>query len=206
MRRPEPGTVEADQLAYARAVHHGYDGLAQWLAARLDGPLDVEHARLSAPGALGAAAVWYARSGLPVLPLTPNGKTPLGGSCCAGTHARGCRDALANERAARYWWAAHPQANVGLATGWSVDVIDVDGPGGWRSWLDGIDWPPVIGTVSTPRPGGVHRYGRVTGYRNGARIGPGIDFRGRGGYVVAPPSCIDGRRYAWVQPLTVPTR
>jgi hypothetical protein len=206
MRAPQPGTVEADQLAYARAVHQGYTGLAEWLAARLDRPLELEHRRLASPGALGAAAGWYARRGLPVLPLAPGTKVPLGGTCCAGTHARGSAQALANPAAAAYWWRQHPDANVGLATGWSVDVIDVDGPAGWRSWLDGLDWPPVLGTVSTPRDGGVHRYVRVTGRSNGQRIAPGIDFRGRGGYVVAPPSVIDGRRYAWVDPLTMPTR
>jgi hypothetical protein len=208
VRRPEPGTVEADQLTYVRALHQGHTGLAQWLAARLDSPLHLERQRLEAPGALGAAAQWYASRGLPVFPLKPGTKVPMNGgsACCGGTHRRGCLDALANPRAAAYWWRQHPDANVGLATGWSVDVIDVDGPRGWRSWLDGLDWPPVIGSVLTPRDGGVHRYLRVTGRGNGQGIAPGVDFRGRGGYVVAPPSVIDGRRYRWLEPLAVPTR
>jgi hypothetical protein len=42
---------------------------------------------------------------------------------------------------------------------------------------------------------------RATGLGNGARIAPGIDYRGRGGYVVAAPSIVDGRRYGWVVPL-----
>jgi hypothetical protein len=208
VRLPEPGTVEAAQLAYARAVHHGYSDLAAWWAQRLDGPLELERARLAAPGALGAAAQWYARHGLPVFPLTPGAKVPMDGrlTCCGGTHRRGCSDARTDPRAAAYWWAQHPDANVGVATGHVVDVIDVDGPAGWRSWLDGADWPPVLGVVSTPRPGGVHRYVRVTGRGNGQGIAPGVDFRGRGGYVVAPPSVIDGRRYSWLAPLQLPAR
>jgi hypothetical protein len=208
----EPGTVEADQASYVRAVLSGFTGLEQWLAERLDAPAVLERARLEHRGALAAAAVFYARQGLPVFPLTPGAKVPMDGrlTCCGGTHRSGVKDALSNERAAAFWWRNHPFANIGIATGWSVDVIDVDGPRGWRSWLDGRDWPPVIGAVSTPRPGGVHRFVRVTGAGNGQRIAPGVDYRGRGGYVVAPPSWVrtseyEGR-YRWLQPLTMPTR
>lgn len=210
MSRPEPGTVEDLQASYVRAVVHGFDGMAQWLADRLDGGARAERARQDAPGSLAAAARFYARTGLAVFPLAPGAKVPLGGTCCGGTHASGCRDALANERAAAYWWRQHPYANVGVATGWSVDVIDVDGTPGWRSWLDGEGWPPVIGSVSTPRPGGVHRFIRATGRSNGQRIAPGIDYRGRGGYVVAPPSYVQTSsyrgRYRWLTPLAMPTR
>lgn len=209
---PMAGTPEADAAAYVRAVRHGYDGLERWLAGRLDGPPAAERARLSSRTALADAAAWYASRGLPVFPLTPGAKQPLPGSlgCCWGSHRRGCRDASINADAVRHWWTVHPFANIGLATGHVVDVIDVDGPAGWRAWLDRHGWPPVLGTVSTPRPGGVHRYVRVTGRGNGARIAPGVDFRGRGGYVLAPPSWIRAEgyagRYAWLAPLRLPTR
>ena len=49
--------------------------------------------------------------------------------------------------------------------------------------------------------GGEHVYFAAGGIeiRNSAgRLGPGLDIRGVGGYVVAPPSLhISGRRYAW---------
>ena len=64
-----------------------------------------------------------------------------------------------------------------------------------------MDWPAVIGVASTPRAGGVHRFVRAQGLENGAKIAPGIDYRGRGGYVVAAPSVVDGKRYGWVLPL-----
>lgn len=206
------GTLEDLATTYARAVHRGQDGLAGWCAWRLDSAQEQERARLADPGALGAAARWYAQHGLPVFPLTPGGKVPLPArmDCCWGSHQRGCRDALTNVQAVEHWWRVHPTANIGLATGHVVDVLDVDGTAGWRSWLDGADWPQVLGAVSTPRPGGVHRFIRRTGRGNGQRIAPGIDYRGAGGYVVAPPSYVStpeySGRYWWLQPLQMPTR
>jgi hypothetical protein len=205
-----PGSLEELATTYARSVHRGHDGLAAWCEMRLDAAGAADRARLEAPGALAIGARWYARRGLPVLPLAPGTKVPLGGDCCWGSHRRGVSQALSNVSAVEHWWREHPYANVGLATGHVVDVIDVDGPAGWRSWLDGADWPPVVGAVSTPRPGGVHRFIRRTGRGNGAKIAPGIDFRGMGGYVVAPPSWVRTEeyagRYSWLQPLTLPAR
>jgi hypothetical protein len=206
-----PGSVEDLQLTFLRSVHHGHDGLAQWAAARLDAVDEADRARLRDVRVLAVSARWYASLGLPVFPLTPGGKVPLPKrlDCCWGSHTRGCSDALANVSAVEHWWRAHPTANIGLATGHVLDVIDVDGPAGWRSWLDGRDWPAVLGSVSTPRPGGVHRFIRRTGRGNGQKIAPGIDYRGAGGYVVAPPSWVRtpdySGTYSWLQPLQVPT-
>jgi hypothetical protein len=209
---PAPGSLEDLANTYARSVHRGYWGLEEWAAARLDAAQQAEQARLRSPAALGEAAHWYASHGLPVFPLTPGGKQPLPGrlDCCWGSHRRGCRDALSNVQAVEHWWRQHPTANIGLATGHVVDVIDQDGPASWRAWLDGADWPDVLGVVSTPRPGGVHRFIRRTGKGNGQRIAPGIDYRGAGGYVVAPPSWVRTPEYAgrywWVRPLQLPRR
>ncbi len=41
-----------------------------------------------------------------------------------------------------------------------------------------------------------------TGRGNGANIYPHVDFRGKGGYVILPPSIgANGRRYQWTRPL-----
>src|SRR5262249_15529618 len=48
--------------------------------------------------------------------------------------------------------------------------------------------------------GGEHiLFRHVTGLRNSAsKVGPGIDVRGDGGYIIAPPSShASGRRYTW---------
>jgi hypothetical protein len=91
-----------------------------------------------------------------------------------------------------------------------VDVIDQDGTEGAWWWLRGQDWPQVIGVASTPRPGGVHRFVRAQGLANGTKVAPGIDYRGRGGYVVAAPSLItegpNPGRYGWVVPLQLSRR
>lgn len=63
----------------------------------------------------------------------------------------------------------------------------------------------AIGKVSTPRAGGMHIYlptsgrGNAAGIRGDYGILAGIDFRGLGGYVVAPPSVIPGvGTYSWI--------
>lgn len=162
-------------------------------ALRLVAPLDKHRP----PAPLLGAALWYAEQGLPVFPLEPGGKRPLPGS-------RGCKDATTDPARIRAWWAGHPQRNVGLATGYLVDVIDIDGPAGVHSWAQLEDLPPVLGVVSTPRPGGSHLYVEATGDGNAAAMWPGVDYRGRGGYVVAPPSRnAQGVPYHWRRPLAV---
>lgn len=205
-----PGSLEQLSDTYTRALEDGADGLAAWCASRLDAADAADAHRRADVGTLARAAAWYASLGLPVLPLAPGQKVPLGGSCCWGSHARGCSQASSNLEAVAHWWRQHPTANVGLATGHVLDVIDVDGSDGWSSWLAGRDWPDVLGSVSTPRPGGVHRFVRRTGMGNGQKIAPGVDYRGMGGYVVAPPSWVRTPEYAgsywWVQPLRMPAR
>lgn len=192
---------------YVHAVELGDAELAAHYAEQLDAPARAAAAWYERPDAIALSALHYAtRYGLKVLPLTPAAKRPLGGArdCCNGSHRRGCLDASSDPSLIRWWFRVHPTANVGIATGHRLDVIDQDGPAGVRAWLDilGAGSPPeVLGVVSTPREGGVHRYIAATGDGNGAAIAPGLDYRGRGGYVVAPPSVVDGRRYSWAQTL-----
>lgn len=191
---------------YLRAVENGDHGLAEFYGEQLDAPVAAERAWVERDDAVLITALYYLRQGLKVLPLTPGSKIPLGDrdGCCGGTHARGSLDATTDPAYVVGWWRQHPTANVGIATGHRVDVIDQDGPEGAISWARigrAEAWPDVIGVVCTPRDGGVHRYVSATGDGNGAKIAPGLDYRGAGGYVVAPPSTIDGRRYGWAIPL-----
>ena len=68
------------------------------------------------PAALRDAALAYAAAGLPVFPCAPGGKTPL-------TH-NGFHEATTSVRRIRGWWAWQPEANVGIATGQGVDVLE----------------------------------------------------------------------------------
>lgn len=144
-----------------------------------------------APVSLLDAALWYASQGLRVFPLSPLSKIPYKGS-------RGCKDATSDPDQIRAWWAAAPDANIGLATGHLVDVVDFDGPTGMASLAQHYDQFAdlhILGVARTPRPGGHHWYVPATGHGNRAGIYPGIDYRGEGGYVVVPPSRTDIGHY-----------
>ena len=148
---------------------------------------------------LHASALWYAEHGLNVFPLQPGAKIPFKGSA-------GCKDATTDREQIDAWWSATPAANIGIATGHLIDVIDVDGPDGVASIGPMLEkLPTIYGRVSTPRPGGTHLYvAAVPGRGNRARLLPGVDYRGAGGYVVAPPSVnSDGVAYVWHAPLDV---
>jgi len=149
---------------------------------------------------LHAAALWYASVGLHVFPLSPGSKIPFKGT-------GGFKDATTDPDQIHTWWSANPDANIGIATGHQVDVIDIDGLPGQLSRLahwDILTEIPTLGRVTTPRPGGMHLYVPATGRGNKAALLPGIDYRGAGGYVVAPPSTNDQGRYTWLAPLDLP--
>jgi hypothetical protein len=178
-----------EQQMHVAVAAEDLDGINR-LSILLDAEDAAEQARLTAPGALIAAALWYAEQGIPVFPLQPRQKRPMPGS-------RGFKDATVNVEQVRSWWDAVPDANIGTPTGLAFDVIDVDGPVGVVTLLTEL-W-------GTPRPGGQHIYVPPAGVGNRAAVYPGIDYRGAGGYVVIPPSVTDdhgpGVRYHWLQPL-----
>lgn len=151
--------------------------------------------------ALRESALRYAARGWPVFPLRPGGKQPLPGS-------HGVKDATTDEAVIRRWWAENPFANIGLACGPSnILAVDVDtkvGKPGLRSWHElaaslGI---PEGGTLTNVTPtGGKHLlYAMPEDVRLGntqGKLGDGLDTRGDGGYIVAPPSTINGKAYRW---------
>lgn len=139
---------------------------------------------------LGSAAAAYARHGWPVFPLSTRGKMPAIPKAKGG---RGVLDATTDADRVKRWWDKHPTHNIGVATGHNFDVIDVDFrvPGTALRWADirDIEDFEVDALVSTPH--GLHAYVLTTGDSNTANASTGIDFRGKGGYVVAPPSIVD---------------
>ncbi|PZO84128.1 MAG: DNA primase [Micavibrio aeruginosavorus] len=140
------------------------------------------------PNPLLSQALRYAERGWPVFPLKPRGKTPL--------TPNGFKDAATDKKQIVAWWEAHPDANIGLATGTAsgLFVLDIDGDDGEQSLkkLEENHGPlPPTGEVITGG-GGRHLYFKlpdVRTVRNSAgKLGLGLDVRGDGGYVVAPPS------------------
>lgn len=146
-------------------------------------------------------ACTYAEDGYRVFPVTPEEKIPLGRLV-----PHGCKDATTDQDTLRVWWEAEPLANVGVATGNGLVVLDVDGAPGRESLdaiIEKIGDPPETILVETGG-GGLHYWFRARDgeeYRNATRWRgwPGIDLRGDGGYVVAPPSRHkSGRNYVMV--------
>lgn len=143
--------------------------------------------------ALPQAAITFAQAGVPVFPCWPGAKNPM--------VAHGLKEASSDERTVDGWWRRWPNANIGIPTGTvsGFDVVDIDvkgeRPRGYASFeranrrglLDG--WAVRVLTPS----GGLHLYfpvdpGRAQRSWQAAR--PQVDFRGDGGYILAPPSAI----------------
>ena len=154
------------------------------------------------------AALRYARLGWRVLPLhTPDrdGACSCGLNACPkpGKHPRtphGVRDASASVSAISSWWATWPDANVGLATG-ALLVVDVDGADGERALRQLVREHELPMTLEAATGRGRHLYfaaATVALGNSSGRLGNGLDIRGHGGYVVAPPSLHTlGQRYRW---------
>jgi hypothetical protein len=113
----------------------------------------------------------------------------------------GVKDATTNRARVLAWWTSHPLA-IGLATGHAFDVLDVDGPAGEQAIraLAAEYGLHSSGPLVRTGGGGWHYYLAPTGLGNAhPRDLPHVDWRGRGGYVVTPPSRHrSGLPYRWV--------
>lgn len=158
-------------------------------------------------------AVQYVEAGFAIFPVWGmiDGKCQCGDKACdrPGKHPitnRGVMDATTNVRQIRVWWGRHEGANIGLATGElsGVIVLDVDGPEGLQSLAD----KQMVSTPAVATGKGVHHYFRHPGFpvKNSVRtLGKGLDVRGDGGYVIAPPSVhASGNVYTWSEGFPAP--
>lgn len=163
---------------------------------------------------VGAEAIAYTRLGWRVLPLwsvtwpdpleAPLCTCPRGRACASpGKHPRlphGVLEASSDAGQAATWWNTWPDANLGVATGpvSGLYVIDLDGPEAVKAWSE-LGLP--AGWQSRTGNGVHHLYTLPDVLPNTAgKIAPGIDTRGEGGYIVAPPSVHYAalRRYEWI--------
>ena len=143
-------------------------------------------------------ALAYAARGWPVFPCQTGQKTPA--------TAHGHRDATTDPERIRAWFTRNPLWNVAIATGApGPDVLDVDqhGPAGngYAAFARLSKAGLVHGAtryVRTPS-GGLHAYFRGSGQRNGHLPSHHLDFRSRGGYVLAPPSHVSGKPYQLIR-------
>jgi Bifunctional DNA primase/polymerase, N-terminal len=163
---------------------------------------------------LGKAALRIAEQlGWEVFPLLPRGERLRSGAISDGKKpatSHGFYDASADPCQIRYWWGRWPAANIGVPTGVWFDVVDVDSPKPDRPAPGAIAYnqlleaglvPDSHAMVSTAS-GGLHVYIEPTGEGSTTNFVPSVDYRGRGGYCVVPPSVVGAGRWSW---LNVPS-
>ena len=142
----------------------------------------------------------YAAAGMAVIPLKKD-KTPL--------TDHGLKDASKDDNVIKSWWSKWPDANIGIVTGQvsgGICVIDQDEKNGehgidtFSKWVDDNGLYINDTWESKTASGGRHTFFRSS-IPVSNRIGwlDGVDVRGDGGYVVAPPSILsDGSEYTWL--------
>jgi putative DNA primase/helicase len=143
----------------------------------------------------------YAKAGFAVFPRKPGSRFPLKGS-------HGHLDATTDLEQVRAWAREYPAANIGIRTGAAsgVSVIDVDlRNGGFETEaaLAEKGWAfPTAATVRTKGSGRHYwlRHHPLLKFSQTAfnEFGGGIDILGENAAVMAPPSAVDGRGYAWI--------
>jgi hypothetical protein len=147
-------------------------------------------------------ALAYAALGWRVAPIKPGFKFP-----------KGMEDwqerATTDEATIRRWWQKFPDYGVSIVAGVISNIVwlDVDPRHGGDETLADLEHEhgPLPDTVESLTGGG----GRHIGFKMppgvvitndaGKRLGPGLDVRGEGGQIVAPPSIHPdtGRAYVW---------
>ena len=144
----------------------------------------------------------YTKRGWSVFPIAERSKLP---AC-----EHGFKDASTDPDKVARLWAGREGLNVGIATG-AVSgffVLDVDGPTGEQSLkeLCAKHGPLPTTLCSITGKGRHYLFNHIPGLRSSAsKIGPSIDIRADGGYIVAPPSIHpSGSAYAWDNPMLEP--
>ena len=167
--------------------------------------------------ALQAAALSYADRGWLVFPahsIAADGGCTCGDSKCKhpAKHPRtknGLLDATRDKHQILAWWGKWPDANVAIRTGpeSGLVVLDVDPRNGGEDGLEDLiathgALPETVASLTGgggsqhffKYPGGDRKIKSLSGLRGFA----GVDVKGSGGYVIAPPSRhLSGRTYEW---------
>lgn len=148
-------------------------------------------------------ALHYAEMGLAVFPLACRDKVPA--------VVGGCKVATTKRTTIERWWDKNPQYNIGIATGnksSGLVVIDLDvdknkGIDGYdvlRDWQNKHGKLPETWQSITGRGGYHYFYKDAIVHSNRVGLYEGVDIRGEGGYIVAPPSVHpNGNIYEWEQ-------
>lgn len=134
-------------------------------------------------------AIEYGQYGWAVFPLLPRSKAPI--------TPRGFHDAVKDQTAIRSLWGSRTNLNIGIATGevsgfW---VLDIDPEKGGEDSLTELEnkygsLPDTL--ISKTGGGGRHYFFKIpSGIKipcTISKVAKGVDTRGNGGYIAAPPS------------------
>ena len=172
-----------------------------------------------------AAALDYAARGWKVFPVwwIENSRCACGKADCKspGKHPigrlapKGRNSATTDPETIRRWWGQYPHANVAIATGPESGLValDIDPRNGGnesRKKMEHLGNFPITPIAYT---GGDGEHILLKHPSNGQKIKSkeevggfaGIDQKGDGGYIVAPPSNhISGSKYTWKIPPDTP--
>ncbi|MGO9596496.1 MAG: bifunctional DNA primase/polymerase [Isosphaeraceae bacterium] len=144
------------------------------------------------------AALEYTRLGLRVIPLHDRRKEPR--------LKKWTKKATTDASLVRDWFERWSGSNLGIVSGKGLVVLDVDPKNGGTESLAQLiatHGPMPLTPEARTGSGGTHYFFSVDqgiAVANRAGFQPGLDIRGDGGYVVAPPSVhpSTGAEYEWV--------
>ncbi len=144
------------------------------------------------------AALDYLGRGWSVIPILPRAKRPA-------VAWKAYQGKYVSKETLHDWFRRSPDYNVAIVTGAlsGLVVLDVDPRHGGKESLEKLErqnspLPKTMESISGG--GGRHLYFSHPGedVHNRTNIEPGIDLRGDGGCIVAPPSIHpSGKRYRW---------
>lgn len=158
------------------------------------------------------SAIQYAQNGYKIFPVY---EITAEGTCSCnkrencnspGKHPRtqrGVKDASSSLDDIKKWWGTWPNANIGMATGEGIVVVDIDGRHNGHDSLAFFEL--LFGkltecpTANSGSGDGLHFFFADShNLGNSTGIAPGIDIRGNGGYVIlAPSNHASGNSYCW---------
>lgn len=146
-----------------------------------------------APATLSEIALRYAELGFRVFPIAPGTKAPL--------TEHGHLEATVAPDVISRWWQGRPNANIGIATT-NLLVVDVDAEATWlhEDVQKALDL--AIAPISLTANGGTQYLFRQPPGKDWrctiGKLAPHVDTRANGGYIVVPPSVLEGNKpYRW---------
>jgi Bifunctional DNA primase/polymerase, N-terminal len=132
------------------------------------------------------SALFWARRGFGIFPVEPKGKRPIGRLA-----PHGFKSASSDSARIKLWWTQQPDANIGLAISEGMFVIDIDSDEACWAWIGLCERHGKYGPTLTIKTGrGRHIYFKSSSKikNSHGQIAEGIDVRGPGSCVIAPPS------------------